>query len=82
MMQRDTLGSKQENRNHYKYSLNYMKGISLRKLVIPVMQRLRRKTGEASISQRFHNHRKTIHPKAGGTKESPCYWNRQAMAIQ
>ena len=82
MIQKDILGSKQENRNHYKYSLNYRKGISLRKLVIPVKQRLRRKTGEASISQIFHNSRKNMHPKAGGTKEESVLLDPQAMTIQ
>lgn len=54
----DVLGSSQESRNHYKYLLNYTKGISLRKLVILMRYKLRRQTGEASITQRFSNSRK------------------------
>lgn len=66
--QKDVLRSKQGNRNHCKYSLNYIKGISLRKLVTLLKQRLRRNTAEAGVNQRFHNSGKKCTPKAGGTE--------------
>lgn len=81
-MQKDVLESKQEHRNHSKYSLNDMKGISLRKLVILVKQRLRRTTGEASVSRDFTTAGRISTSRLEGQKKSQWSWNPQAVAVQ